>query len=207
MTVAENIKRIRTEKGLTQKQLGEKCGMSESTLRQYELGFRNPKIETIRKIAVALDCTISDIDENFFILPTENVNIESGLLTEVDKIFRKYESSGTFTKEEQNILIKYKKELKKLERRLKHLKSIEDKNEEERKITIKKLNELQIGVPDFLKRNDGKYIIIDSDNPEEELLLDDYRGLNEIGQLEARKRVSELTEIPRYTKPDEPPQD
>ena len=41
----------------------------------------------------------------------------------------------------------------------------------------------------------------------EELLLNDYRKLNEIGQLEARKRVSELTEIPRYTKPDDPPQD
>ncbi len=41
----------------------------------------------------------------------------------------------------------------------------------------------------------------------EELLLNDYRKLNEIGQSEARKRVSELTEIPRYTKPDEPPQD
>lgn len=41
----------------------------------------------------------------------------------------------------------------------------------------------------------------------EELLLNDYRKLSEIGQLEARKRVSELTEIPRYTKPDESPKD
>ncbi len=41
----------------------------------------------------------------------------------------------------------------------------------------------------------------------EELLLNDYRKLSEIGQLEARKRVSELTEIPRYTKPDDPPQE
>ena len=207
MTVAENIKRIRKEKGLTQKQLGEKCGMSESTLRQYELGFRNPKIETVRKIAVALDCEISDIDENFFILPPENANIESGLITEADKIFRKYESSGTLTKEDRNILIKYKKELRNLERRLNHLKNIEDKSEEERKATITKLNELKIGIPDFLKRTDGKYIIIDSNNPDEELLLSDFRELNIDGQSEARKRVSELTEIPRYTKPDEPSQE
>lgn len=41
----------------------------------------------------------------------------------------------------------------------------------------------------------------------EELLLNDYRKLNELGQLEAKKRVSELTEIPRYTKPDESPKD
>ena len=55
MTVAENIKRIRKEKNLTQKQLGEKCGMSESTLRQYEIGYRNPKLETIVRIAAALE--------------------------------------------------------------------------------------------------------------------------------------------------------
>lgn len=54
MTVAENIKRLRSEHGLTQKQLAKKCGMSESTLRQYEIGYRNPKIETIQKIADAL---------------------------------------------------------------------------------------------------------------------------------------------------------
>ena len=41
----------------------------------------------------------------------------------------------------------------------------------------------------------------------EELLLNDYRKLNELGQLEAKKRVSELTELPRYTKPDESPKD
>lgn len=42
---------------------------------------------------------------------------------------------------------------------------------------------------------------------EEKLLLDNYRKLNSSGRTEARKRVSELTEIPRYTKPDEPPED
>lgn len=61
MTVAENIKKIRKEKGLTQKQLGEKCKMSESTLRQYELGLRNPKLQTLTKIATALGVSLSDI--------------------------------------------------------------------------------------------------------------------------------------------------
>ena len=58
MTVAENIKRLRKNRGFTQKQLAEKCGMSESTLRQYEIGYRNPKIETLHKIAKALDKSI-----------------------------------------------------------------------------------------------------------------------------------------------------
>lgn len=34
-----------------------------------------------------------------------------------------------------------------------------------------------------------------------------YDKLNEIGQEEATKRIEELTEIPRYTKADEPPQE
>lgn len=33
-----------------------------------------------------------------------------------------------------------------------------------------------------------------------------YEKLNDIGQKEAIKRIEELTEIPRYTKADEPPQ-
>lgn len=41
----------------------------------------------------------------------------------------------------------------------------------------------------------------------EESLLANYRKLNDIGQKKAVERVEELTEIPRYTKPDEPPQD
>lgn len=40
---------------------------------------------------------------------------------------------------------------------------------------------------------------------EENELLGNYRSLNSSGQTEARKRVQELTEIKRYTEPDEPP--
>lgn len=54
MTVGEKIKQIRKEKGLTQKALGELLSISEGMVRQYELGIRNPKIETIEKIASAL---------------------------------------------------------------------------------------------------------------------------------------------------------
>lgn len=55
MTVGERIKARRTEIGLTQKELGEKCGMIDSQIRTYELGAFNPKIENIEKIAKALN--------------------------------------------------------------------------------------------------------------------------------------------------------
>lgn len=66
MTVGENIKRIRLEKGLTQKQLGEKCNpkMKDSAIRRYELGNSKPKIETIQRIANALEVPISELDDS-----------------------------------------------------------------------------------------------------------------------------------------------
>ncbi len=63
MTVGENIKRIRKEKGLTQKKLSELSGINEAQIRRYELGGKNanPKIETIQKIAQALEVYTYDL--------------------------------------------------------------------------------------------------------------------------------------------------
>ncbi len=74
MSVAENIRKIRKEKGLTQKQLGELCipKIGESTIRKYELGLLNPKIETIRKIASALEMNLFEfIDDDYFDIATD----------------------------------------------------------------------------------------------------------------------------------------
>lgn len=64
MTVGENIRRIRKEKGLTQKELGELCNINEANIRKYESGRQNPKIETIDKIADALGVLTSQIKED-----------------------------------------------------------------------------------------------------------------------------------------------
>ncbi len=76
----------------------------------------------------------------------------------------------------------------------------EELTEEEKQIII--------GIPGQLRhKNDSYEDSYSFDNLGEKKLLKDYRMLNEIGQLEARKRVEELTEIPRYTKADKPPQE
>lgn len=61
MTIGERIRNFRNEKKLTQKQLGEKCGIDEANIRKYELGKQNPKIETLRKIAIALEVYTIDL--------------------------------------------------------------------------------------------------------------------------------------------------
>lgn len=61
MPTGSKIKEIRLQKQLTQKQLGDKCGMYESQIRKYETGKANPKIETLQKIADALEVSVSDL--------------------------------------------------------------------------------------------------------------------------------------------------
>lgn len=63
MTVGENIKRIRKKKGLTQRRLGELCGINEANIRKYESGKQNPKIETLARIASALNVDTYDLIE------------------------------------------------------------------------------------------------------------------------------------------------
>ena len=55
MPTGSKIKEIRQRKGLTQKQLGDLCSMADSAIRRYENGKANPKIETLQKIADALE--------------------------------------------------------------------------------------------------------------------------------------------------------
>ena len=54
MTVGDDIRRIRQERNLTQKQLGEMVGASEAYIRAYESDRRNPKTSSLEKIADAL---------------------------------------------------------------------------------------------------------------------------------------------------------
>lgn len=54
MTVGENIRRIRKARGLTLKELGDMVGVSESYIRAYESGRRNPKPSSLQALADAL---------------------------------------------------------------------------------------------------------------------------------------------------------
>jgi Predicted transcriptional regulator with C-terminal CBS domains len=54
-TIGKNIRKLRKAKNITQKELGRLIGVSESQIGQYEKGYRNPKLETLKKIARALE--------------------------------------------------------------------------------------------------------------------------------------------------------
>lgn len=138
MSIGENIRQIRKDKNLTQKELGEKLeGISQQQIGQWENGNKIPKLETIQKIATALEIPMFDLI---------NMNEYNNL--------------------------------------------IDTKVEEQIQNDIKS----------------GKVHLVTEDEKE---LTANYLKLNTTGKTEARKRVQELTEIPRYTEPDssDTPQD
>lgn len=62
MSFGENLKRIRREKGLTQKQLAVKASVAHSAIGYYEQGRKiSPTYSTIESLAEALDCTMADL--------------------------------------------------------------------------------------------------------------------------------------------------
>lgn len=62
----ENLKEARLKSGLSQKDLSENVGVAKSTYSLYESGKREPNVDTIKKIASALNVsadTLLGIDE------------------------------------------------------------------------------------------------------------------------------------------------
>ena len=66
MSTGEKIKIARKKAGLTQRELGEKLGVSQSAVGQFEMDRSNPNLETLEKIASALKTPISELLDNNF---------------------------------------------------------------------------------------------------------------------------------------------
>jgi transcriptional regulator with XRE-family HTH domain len=61
MTIQEQIKQARKDKGLTQQQLADRLGVTQSTVGQYETNKEPPKVSTLAKIASALGISVSSL--------------------------------------------------------------------------------------------------------------------------------------------------
>jgi predicted transcriptional regulator len=56
--IAERVAEQRIAKGLSQRQLAELCGTTQSAIARLERGGRPPRIDTLLRIADALDCDL-----------------------------------------------------------------------------------------------------------------------------------------------------
>ena len=61
MTFAENVKAKLKQKRMTQNELAILCGMSSSGISTALSGNRNPRIDTMQRIAFALNCTVAEL--------------------------------------------------------------------------------------------------------------------------------------------------
>ena len=60
MELGQIIQEKRKKAGLTQKELAKKIGVATITIQQYERGLREPKLETVARIAEALNVSVSE---------------------------------------------------------------------------------------------------------------------------------------------------
>lgn len=57
----ENIRRLRKEKGLTQKQLAHLVDVTDAQISLIESGKRSPSFEVLLKMGEVFDCSVDDI--------------------------------------------------------------------------------------------------------------------------------------------------
>lgn len=57
--LGERVRELRQKRGLTQVDLGERLSLPQSRVSEIEKGSRVPNLETILRLALALDCKVS----------------------------------------------------------------------------------------------------------------------------------------------------
>ena len=81
MTTGERIKQARKQAGMTQKELAKKLGISYVGVSQWENNLRNPKQETIQRIADAIGCYF------YWLLWGEKLSTPQRISTNVMRMF------------------------------------------------------------------------------------------------------------------------
>ena len=112
MTIGESIREARLKKGWTQKQLGDKCNMADSAIRRYESDRGNPTIETLKRIANALEVdpySLMDFDTATAALEDRINNKSKDLLTAFDQLNDEGQQKAVERVEELTEIPKYKK--------------------------------------------------------------------------------------------------
>ena len=61
MAFPEQLKTLRNKRNLSQRELGEKVGMGESTIQSYELGLRNPTMNRVKQLADFFGVSVNEM--------------------------------------------------------------------------------------------------------------------------------------------------
>ncbi|MBU8770285.1 helix-turn-helix domain-containing protein [Cytobacillus oceanisediminis] len=94
MNIGEKINKLRTEKKLSMRELGEKIGVSHAHISKLESGISSPSMELLKKLS-----DFFDIDVSYF------VSDESVFTTEEKNVLKEKELSIEHLKEHYNLVI------------------------------------------------------------------------------------------------------
>lgn len=89
--IGTKIKEARQAAGITQAELADRIGSATITIRQYETGKRTPRLEQIRRIALELNTTVSDlVGPDFWAGITKEDAEDAWMPTNDRKLLRKF---------------------------------------------------------------------------------------------------------------------
>lgn len=201
--IGENIKRIRIEKGLTQKQLGQLCvpAVADSTIRRYEAGTLKPKIETQFKIAEALEVPWAEVAG----IDTQDL-MKSGMRINDDTSSPSEYGILTYTEEKIIFFYRYLNTFG----RSRVLSTIKNLLTKDRYTTMFSADGKPINLLDGVVLDESSWGSEDSpfnkrDPHTKELkkydnLINYFDQLSPTGQQVAVERIEELTHIEKYTR-------
>jgi transcriptional regulator with XRE-family HTH domain len=99
MSVGENIKKVRKEKGVQQKAVAQEIGLDQSSYNKIENGKREPSVEVLQKLSVIFGVTVDDL-----LNPDNNqpspVTVEDKTITEKIRLIEQLED------EDKNVIYK-----------------------------------------------------------------------------------------------------
>ncbi len=215
MTFGENLKAIREQKGLSQRELGERLGVRQQTVAQYENAEDQPKMKTIRRLATALDIPIyrlvsnwqdfssDEFCEDLATSTTQKNDIKKDLLTEGELIKAARKSRGLTQKqlaEKSGLAVvtiqQYERNLR--QPRLENIKKIA--------LALNMLTDDLLSPVNILESSDFDKEKMEYWEPgyfteSHTLKLNAFfKRLNVFGQEKAIEQVELLTKIPEYTK-------
>ena len=98
MTVGEKIRWIRKKKQLTQKELGEKCGINQANIRKYESGRQSPKLDTLQRIADGLQVPVEVLIPSDY----EFMQNVAGIQAEIDRVQRIHDVNSQLLDDPEN---------------------------------------------------------------------------------------------------------
>ena len=149
MDIGTRIKELRKARGMTQKELAKKTSLSIASIQGYEQKKYKPKLNTIAKIAVALDVLLLDlVDTDDPILQNEITAINIPDLNYIKSVLRSTRSQNIY---ELNRILSDKNDIQQLFWDL--LTNFNLLNEFGKKEAVKQI-ELFSKIPDYRKEDD-----------------------------------------------------